>query len=185
MFKKLFFIFTSLTSLFYNSNANNLRYTQNVPQYNFDLEAFSGDWLQVKTSHYVQTTSEIDWFCTDVNVTKLDNNTVKISISPRIHAIYYNHNKIVTTYYIENDNNNIVLNSTEPLLLRHTGPIIDDQYDYTILTGYDNVTLFVWARDFGRYYQYYDEEASQLIESWDYNTTYKEPSSVYSNFCFL
>jgi hypothetical protein len=186
MFKKLFFVFASLTSLFSGSSAKSLRILPDAPQYNFILDAFLGDWLQIKSSHYVQITTEIDWFCTDINVSKQDNDTVSISVSPKIHAIYYQPNKIVTTYDVINESNsNIVFNASLPLLLRKTGPIINGQYDYTILTGYDNKTLFIWARDFNRYYRDYDDEATRLVLSWEYNTTYKQPISVYSNLCLI
>lgn len=185
MFNKIFFIIGSFASLFSSSYANNLRNLQSVPQYNFSLDAFTGDWIQVKTSHYVQTTSEIDWYCTNINVLKPKNNTLKISVSPKIHAIYYNPNKIVTTYDIENNNNNIIFNSSKPLLLRKTGPIVNGKYDYTILTGIDNLTLLVWTRDFSRYNQYYDTEVMNLASSWEYNTSYKEPTSVYSYLCLI
>lgn len=187
MFKRFVAIFFSFVSLLDYTNSSNLRNLQHVPQYNFSFDKFSGDWIQVKTSHYVQTTSEIDWFCTNINVSNTSSDTLKISISPKIHAVYYSPNKIVNSYNIINKNNNIIFNSSSStsLLLRKTGPIVNGKYDYTILTGYDNVTFLVWARDFSRYNQYYDSEVMNLASSWEYNTSYKEPISVYSYFCLI
>lgn len=160
----------------------------------FDINKFAGTWLQVKNNHYVQTTSEIDWFCTGikVNLIKNDNITnVQVSKSPFIHSVYYNPNKITTNYIFENNDcvNNIcnlaLVDSmaTKSLSIRKVGPIIDDKYDYAILTGYDNVTLLVWARDYDRYYINYNVEVMNLATLWRYNNTIKAPLDIWNVVC--
>lgn len=144
----------------------------------FNIDQFTGEWLQVSSNYFVQTTSEIDWKCITVNVNKTTTG-VKISKSPYIHGVYYSHNKVTTNYYIAN---NVLQNDKLPLIVKQLGPVIDGKYDYAMLAGSDNITFFVWARDYSRYSDY-KNEIDGLTLLWNYTASYKAPRSSFDPIC--
>jgi hypothetical protein len=144
----------------------------------FNIDQFTGEWLQVSSNYFVQTTSEIDWKCITVNVNKTTTG-VKISKSPYIHGVYYSPNKVITNYYITN---NVLKNNKLPLIVKQLGPVVDGKYDYAMLAGSDNITFFVWARDYSRYSDY-KNEIDGLTLLWNYTASYKAPRSSFDPIC--
>ena len=182
MFKKIIYFIIPFLLNSSSINSYNLRSENLYNTNNFDINKFDGSWIQTESNYYVQSTSEIDWWCINIEC-KSDGNKINITKSPYIHYIYYNPFKLENSYIInDNNNNKIIFNGTNSLELRQYGPVIDNKYDYSILTGLNNISLYVWMRDYSRYDEYKDE-INDLLTSWNYTTNYKKPISVINSIC--
>jgi hypothetical protein len=62
--------------------------------------------------------------------------------------------------------------------------LIEGKYDYTILAGIDNITLFIWARNYYRFFHYKDD-IDKLIISWNYTANYKAPLDSFDSMCLI
>jgi len=176
MFKNFFLI--ALCALTSTTNSIYLR-SKEVPSW--DSQSFTGDWIQISSNYFVQTTSEVDWKCVRVTVNQTTNNILTIGKSPYIHGVYYSPNKVVNNY---TENDKTLENGPNSLVIKALGPIIDEKYDYTILAGIDNITLFIWARNYYRYFHYQDE-INSLITSWKYTASYKAPLNSFDQMCLI
>lgn len=146
-----------------------------------DYNKLTGNWIQISNNHYIQETSEIDWSCIKVSINKTDTNTIKISKSPYIHNIYYAPNKLTTNYYIKD---RLLDAGNYSLIIKKVGPIVENKYDYTILAGTNNISLFILARDYNRY-DNYRGEVDKLLDLWNYTTYIKKPLPTYEVACIV
>ena len=151
---------------------------------------FYGSWLQVYSNFYVQSTSEVDYHCVQVDVQPVNHSITKLSITKSAYqhgninqpvrwTQLYNVTWLDTTDKEAEDNMVLVplLSGSSvviPLWLRRRDP------DYIIWTGMDNKTLFVWAHEPSQ--QYNPEVLHDLVEL-DFRGTYKTPVSSYSLSC--
>jgi hypothetical protein len=123
-----------------------------------------GDWIQVYSNYFVQTTKEIDWGCVKVRV----NDTT------------------VTKTYDEHHNPKEKRSVTFPKLSYFADLIVKGWSDnYIILTGTDNITMYVWARDFDTFMINDNSGVISQTLGWDYDTTYKALAPSYSEFCVI
>lgn len=55
------------------------------------------------------------------------------------------------------------------------GPIVDEYYDYAVVSDDKQVSLFVLVRDVGRYDEKYDEDVLQWLEETGFTKEYNKP----------
>jgi len=150
-----------------------------------DFSFLNGNWLQIYSSKYVQESTEIDWDCVDVSITvNTTNQTINITKS----AILHNHVNLLVhqsrMYQQDTVNNTLSLtpigsNSTiiPNLVIKHMDP------NYIIITGSDYLTMIVLARDYTSFFENNNNDALQLLKSFNYTTYYKYPQISYNPFC--
>jgi hypothetical protein len=143
-------------------------------------DQFTGNWLQISSNYYVQTTSEIDWQCIHININETSNGII-VGKSPYVHGKYYRPNKVVTNYTIQN---NVLQNYKMSLIVKQLGPVINGKYDYAMLAGSDNITFLIWARNYYRF-PHYKNEIDGLTILWNYTASYKVPLSSFDPMCLL
>lgn len=159
------------------------------------VNPLQGEWSQVYNNRYVKETSEIDWDCINVNITdiKFLNESKGNLILEKSAIIHHNIDSIYhksIDYNIYTNNGELVLHSvqelsvTNPILLmKKFGPIINEQYDYIILIGTDNLSLFILARDIDNFNSKYINEISDILIDMQFIGYYKSPLSSYTSFC--
>lgn len=157
------------------------------------VSTLNGQWLQMYSDRYVQTTSEVDYSCVTVNIQPVFSLSSPM-VSVNKHA-YQHGNTNMPLHWSQNYSiswsldsssvleDNLVLVPTKgsstvltPLWLRRTTD------NYLLWTGMDNKTMFVWAREFSP-----PEEKSRILQQLtdlDFNGTYKTPLSSFSEICF-
>ena len=174
-----------MTLFFTLSAASNLRSTLG------GVQSVHGRWLQIFSDRYVQTTSEIDYSCVTVDVQPLFNiSSPMVSISKRAYQhgntrepVKWSSNYTLSwtlegTSFLED---NLVLNPVKAssvivsLWLRRTTD------NYILWTGGDNKTMYVWARHLPSAAE--KAVIFQQLGELDFNTTYKTPTSSYSESC--
>jgi hypothetical protein len=150
-----------------------------------DFSFLNGNWLQIYSSKFVQESTEIDWDCVDVSITvDSTNQTVNITKS----AILHNHVNLLVhqtrMYHQDTVNNTLSLspigsNSTiiPNLVMKHIEP------NYIIITGSDYLTMIVLTRDYASFFESNNNDALQLLKSFNYTTYYKYPQISYNPFC--
>lgn len=168
-------------------SAVHLRTTKEVVE-----TAVHGQWLQVYSDWYVQSTSEIDYSCVTVEIASVgDTDIPTVTISKRayqhgnIHQPAHWAHSYTLSWKLDDATifqDNLVLTPTVnsssvlvPLWLRRTGD------DYLIWTGLDNKTMYVWTHTIPD-----PAENSHILHQLaelDFNGTYKTPLSSYSASC--
>lgn len=167
MFKKLLFFLYATIAIGQNLRSN------------FDVQKFTGHWLQTSSNYYIQNVQEIDWQCITVDVKQVRPYVVTVSKNPLIHGTDLKNGQSFIRYGVAE---NLLKSGKDHLLVKGVGPIVNGKYDYVILTKNDNITQFVWARDYYRYLTYQDTIETQL-KKWDYTSKYKKPMSSYDESC--
>jgi len=154
--------------------------------YSFHSDLMIGHWFQVWNNKYVQVTNEIDWNCVNVSIHQINNSLISIQKS----AILHDNPKIIihTNNSYKLDNQELyplpIPSIISPILdIKIMGPIIENKYQYLILTGKDNMSMFTLTRDINEFNEKYLHEVSNLLISYDYTGYYKSPMSSYNNYC--
>jgi len=170
------FVFSNFVSF----SLADLSYTWNL------TKPLLGDWIQIYNNRYVQESSEIDWDCTQVSI---QGNQTHVVIDK--HSILHHNFDLPihksTDYSIYTYNGELILNSIQPLsvtnpilVLKNTQPPIpsDEPYDYVILTGTDQLTLFVLVRNIDVFSKYLSDISTAIIDL-HYTGYYLSPMSCY------
>jgi len=147
----------------------------------------TGKWYQLWSNRYVQETSEIDWNCVKLEINYI-NNLYTFNKSAIIHN---NHNinikKNITYIWSEKDDKfypypyQTIVN---PIVeIKIFGEISNNQYDYLVLTGKDNLSMFTIVRDIDKFNEKYIHQVSNLLFKYNYTGYYKSPLSSFTNIC--
>lgn len=65
--------------------------------------------------------------------------------------------------------------SPAPYWVIELGPIVDDMYDYTIISDDKKLSLFVLARDVDKFLKYYNNDVLKSLENFGFDKFYNEP----------
>lgn len=154
------FVFSILVSI----SLADLSYTWNL------TKPMLGDWIQVYNNRYVQETSEIDWDCTNVSI-RGNESILHIEKHSILHQNFQIPIHKLTDYSIYTFNGELILHSIQPLSV--TNPILvlktfyasnEQLYDYIILTGTDQLTLFVLVRNLDLFSKYLNDISNAIID---------------------
>lgn len=142
-----------------------------APTVTATLRPYEGRWDQVYSNYYIQSTSEIDWKCitVDLNLTD-DDNKILMSKTASLHGGPIFIRTINTT--IAEVTSNVWQMGKIPFILRKT----DDERSYLVLTGLDNLSLFVWARNASEFLSsQFNNQTLVDLEQWLFTGIYKTP----------
>ena len=67
------------------------------------------------------------------------------------------------------------VDSDAPYWIIELGPVVDDQYDYAIVSDDIQLTLFVLARDVDRFYKLYDADVLNSLDYFGFNSFRNRP----------
>ena len=156
--------------------------------FSLNITKMYGHWIQVYSNNYVQLTSENDWFCVNLDVTPSHkNNSIFIQKNTFIHntvplsttlSLYNN-------FTFDKDDHKYTFHSSleNTFKLLYTENLSDETYEYLIWTLDDNLSLYVWARDFDDFQLKYRKTVLNILKQNNYNGYYKTPSPSYSIEC--
>lgn len=140
-----------------------------------------GVWYQALTSRFIITTEQIDQKCVTWVIGSNDTHAA-VNVTSRLHS-YYGDENINTYAYTKtiSDRNEFILQKNNvsgdtDLWIRETTP------SYVFLTGLDNMTFFVLARNMNLFYAQQGMILLQLRE-WDYFDGYKSPVLTFDAIC--
>lgn len=70
-----------------------------------------------------------------------------------------------------------------PYWVVELGPIVDDSYDYAIVSDNLRISLFVLARDVDRFFELYDEDVLESVDNMGFTRKYNMPLLVNQTYC--
>ena len=73
--------------------------------------------------------------------------------------------------------------SPAPYWVVELGPVVDDLYDYAIVSDNNQISLFVLARDVNIFLKLYDQEVLDSINDMGFTKFYNKPKLVNQTDC--
>lgn len=166
------------------------------------MDELDGKWLQVYSNLYVQEVLEVDYKCVvaDICVDPLkaqmtiSKNAFQHFIFPTNNVYHYNisfldgnnenvtNNMVLTLLYYED---NDILNN-HPLVVKKTGPIYQDKYEYLILANLENniqSVLYIYTRDYNRFMDQYNNEVLKMMHDYNFTSYSTYPMISYIPLC--
>lgn len=172
-------IITFLFGLFSITNA--------LESVDVNINYYTGLWYQTYGDKFVLSTFERDAYCVCANYTALNENTIEVYNWERVGSpsgeIQDIHGYAETT---EEPGQLIVHfpgTNPSPYWVINTGPIIDDKYQYSIVSDPYMLGLYVLTRNVDDYYELYNEEVLEFLNQTGYNKLYNKPIQVVHDGC--
>lgn len=75
--------------------------------------------------------------------------------------------------------------SPAPYWVLELGPIVDDLYDYSIVSDNNAISLFVLARDVDRFYKLYQEQVDKSLKEFGFTKAYNKPEIMNQTNCAI
>ena len=145
-----------------------------------DLNAYTGKWYQVYGDKFVMSSFEKNAKCISAEYEKLSDNSLSVynkQINPdestgSIEGYAYckdpSFPRQLTVVF-----NNTGMNG--PYWIYELGPIVDNQYQYSIVSDKYKLSLFVLARDFDNFFKYYNSKVLKSLENFGFTKTINSP----------
>ena len=178
----LLFVLTTAASLLVSSMIHSYNY---VPELN--LEQYDGFWYEVYADNFDQTFQR-GGTCVTAEYTLLENGTVDV-LNKEVYLNGTDTSISGTAYYQDgNSGGELTVNlegtpAPAPYWVIELGPIVDNEYDYAIVSDNVRVSLFVLARDVERFFKLYDEDVLSSIELMGFTKKYNSPTVVNQTSC--
>ena len=156
------------------------------PVDNLDLLMYSGRWYQVIKDRFDMsfqgegTCAVADYGLTETNVTVLNSQIDKDGKVDQIagYAFYKPGN---TGGYLTVQLDGVP--TSAPYWVLELGPIVNEQYEYSIISDNLNLSLFVITRNVTRYYDTYEENVKDSLTKYGFTGTFTKPIAIPQDDC--
>ena len=152
----------------------------NIPQY-------MGKWYQVYKDNFDNLfqkngiCSTAEYVLGDDNIVKVLNKQITNNKYDSISGIaYYNNNDCCGYLTVELEGQ-----SSAPYWVLQLGPIVEDQYDYSIVSDDKANSLFVLSRDVDRFYELYQDQVDTSLKEYGFTKKYNEPKIMNQTNCVV
>lgn len=155
--------------------------SQTVPV--LKLNAYYGRWYQVYTDFTVKSTFEYNIICDSAYYYPYSNNTIAV-VNSGNYGSYDGNLSIVKGWANQPDSSvpgklSVHLQPTggfpAPYWIYQLGPIVNGQYDYSIVSDDIKLTLFVLARNYTRFINSYNKDVVNWLFANGFNEWYNSP----------
>ena len=152
-----------------------------------NLDFYDGLWYEVYEDLFDETFQK-GGKCVTAEYTLFENGTVGV-LNKEIYLNGTEGSIQGTAYYDEGNSGGdltVDLDGTPapaPYWVIELGPIIDEEYDYAIVSDNLRVSLFVLARNIDRFFEEYDEDVLDSIEEMGFDKKYNMPILVDQTKC--
>ena len=72
-----------------------------------------------------------------------------------------------------------------PYWVLELGPVVDDYYDYSIVSDNKGLSLYVLARDVDRFYKLYNDDVLNSLEEFGFTKFYNSPLVMNQTDCSI
>jgi len=151
-----------------------------------DLSMYSGRWYQVY-ENYVDTTFQGKGNCSVADYTIIED---RVGVLNSQIDEKGNVDQIRGYAFYEDDNSGGELSvklggvpRTAPYWIIELGPIVNNQYDYSIVSDDKRITLFVLARNVEEFYKKYDDEVKESLNEFGFNKKFNKPIKMEQDGC--
>jgi apolipoprotein D and lipocalin family protein len=173
--------FWSLLSTFFSA----LAYTY-VDELN--LSQYDGTWYEVYDDIFDETFQK-GGSCVTAEYTLLENGTVGVRNSEILRNGSVSTIDGIAYYEDGNSGGELTVNLyggspvPAPYWVINLGPIVNDEYDYAIVSDDKQISLFVLARDVERFFKLYDDDVLDIVEDMGFIRKYNKPLLVNQTNC--
>lgn len=178
-------LYRILYSIFFLVGLTNSK--EYVPVDSLDLHKYDGRWFQVikdlsdMTFQGFGTCAIADYtIASSNNVTVLNSQIDKDGTIDQISGYAY--------YKDNNSGGELTVNldgtpGNAPYWVIELGPILNDKYTYSIVSDNLKLTLFVLARNVSEYYELYDSDVKESLETFGFTNAYNKPLYMSQTKC--
>lgn len=156
------------------------------PLSTLDLPLYMGRWYQVykdkfdKTFQGDGTCAVADYGLLSSNVTVLNSQLDKDGTVNQIAGYaFYNEGYSGGELTVLLDG----VSRPAPYWVIEIGPVVNDQYDYSIVTDNNQISLFVLSRNVSRYYDLYDKYVQQHLFDYGFTNVFNTPITMDQTNC--
>lgn len=181
MFKKI--INVCLTLLFVGSSvvANDYK-----PVSELDLNLYQGKWYQVYGDNFDKV-FEKDGRCIQANYQIIDSNNVSV-LNTQLNSKNQVENITGYAYYTDDHTGGQLTVQLDgqgeaPYWVIELGPVVDNQYDYSIVSDNFKISLFVLARNVESYFKYYNDQVQESLQNFGFTNKLNKPIQTDQTNC--
>ena len=151
-----------------------------------DIEKYLGRWYQVYGDNFDRL-FQLNGRCVYADYKLVDENLISVYNS----QLDKNDKEDFITgyaYYKEGDCCGYLTvklqdNPEAPYWVLSLGPVVDNFYDYSIVSDDKGLSLFVLTRDVDRFYKEYDEEVMESLTNFGFTRTINSPTKTNQTDC--
>ena len=153
-----------------------------------DLEKYSGKWYQVYQDNFNKL-FQGNGRCSTATYSIIDSNNVSV-FNEQIN-MKNEYDTIKGNAYYKNDDCcgylTVLLDGTPeaPYWVLELGPVVDDYYDYSIVSDNKGLSLYVLARDVDRFYKLYNDDVLNSLEEFGFTKFYNSPLIMNQTDCSI
>ena len=151
-----------------------------------DLEKYSGKWYQVYQDKFNKL-FQGNGRCSTATYTIIDSNNVSV-FNEQIN-MKNEYDTIKGNAYYKNDDCcgylTVLLEGTPeaPYWVLELGPIVDEMYDYSIVSDNKALSLYVLTRNVDRFYKLYNSDVLVSLEEFGFTKSFNSPLTMNQTDC--
>ena len=180
----LFRLFGSLIIL---SNVSLNAFGAKLETVAIDPQYYTGFWYQTYGDKFVLSTFERDAYCCYANYSLLDENKIGVFNWERLGSVDGPPQNISGYAITTQEPGQLIVyfsgNAPAPYWVIKIGPIINDEYQYSVVSDPYMLGLYVLARNIDEYYQNYNDEVQEFLNETGFRTLYNTPIQVIHDGC--
>ena len=152
-----------------------------------DLNHYDGIWYQTYGDKFVSSTFEKDAYCVYANYTILNEHTVGVYNYERVGSPSGEVQDITGYAQATDEPGQFMVYFTDtlpsPYWIIKVGPVINNQYQYSVVSDPFMLGLYVLARDVDDYYALYDDEILKYLNTTGFTKLYNKPIQTIHDGC--
>ena len=148
---------------------------------------YQGMWYQTYGDNFILNTFEKDAYCAYADYTILDDNTIGVYNWERYGSVT-GPVQDITGYAVLTENPGQLMvyfsgNVPAPYWVVKIGPVIEDEYQYAVVSDPYELGLYVLARNVTQYYDLYDDEVLEFLDENSFTSLYNKPIQIVHDGC--
>jgi lipocalin len=151
------------------------------------ISQYMGKWYQVYKDNFDNLfqkngiCSTAEYSLSEDNIVKVLNTQITNNKYDSISGIaYYNDDDCCGYLTVE-----LQGQSSAPYWVLELGPIVDNKYDYSIVSDNNAISLFVLTRDVDRFYKLYQEQVDASLTDFGFTKAYNKPETMNQTNCIV
>lgn len=158
-----------------------------VDTVDIDPQYYTGLWYQTYGDEFVLSTFERNAYCCYANYSLMDDNRIDVFNWERVGSVDGTVQNISGYAMTTQDPGQLVVyfsgNPPAPYWVIKIGPIVNDEYQYSVVSDPFMLGLYVLARNVDEYYQNYNDEVQSFLNDTGFQTIYNTPVQVVHDGC--
>ena len=186
----IFYKFLRTLYLFYTitfNGVNSTHSTNDITTVDIDPTFYTGTWYQTYGDSFITSTFEKDAFCVYANYSLLNDNTIGVYNWERIGSVTGQPQNISGYAFITDNPGQLYVflsgNFPAPYWVIKTGPVVDKEYQYSIVTDPYMLGLYVLVRNVNTFYELYNDEVIEFLDENHFTSIYNKPVQIIQENC--